>query len=226
MLKITSDGRKLGLDQRLINPLLPDDLGSKVNACINNIFRIWQDGADEKLTQLVFCDISTPKGMERTVQQPEPESSDAPKEDDEMPPLEPVDDLTELAGVSSNAAESNFNVYEDIRSKLIARGVPPEEIAFIHDANTEVKKKELFAKVRAGQVRVLLGSKRGVFRRKCERPEIVRNPVKSSTYGTTKGSEGEQFFRLLSERPRVRIAPGTPPKTPKLSGFRCFYFMK
>ena len=75
-----------------------------------------------------------------------------------MPPLEPVDDLTELAGVSSNAVESNFNVYEDIRSKLIARGVPPEEIAFIHDANTEVKKKELFAKVRAGQVRVLLGS--------------------------------------------------------------------
>ena len=158
MLKITSDGRKLGLDQRLINPLLPDDSGSKVNACINNIFRIWQDGADEKLTQLVFCDISTPKGMERTAQQTEPEVSDAPKEDDEMPLLEPVDDLTELAGVSSNAIESNFNVYEDIRSKLIARGVPPEEIAFIHDANTEVKKKELFAKVRAGQVRVLIGS--------------------------------------------------------------------
>lgn len=158
MLKITSDGRKLGLDQRLINPLLPDDPGSKVNACINNIFRIWQDGADDRLTQLVFCDISTPKGMERTAQQTEPEVSDAPKEDDEMPLLEPVDDLTELAGVSSNAVESNFNVYEDIRSKLIARGVPPEEIAFIHDANTEVKKKELFAKVRAGQVRVLLGS--------------------------------------------------------------------
>ena len=158
MLKITGDGRKLGLDQRLINPLLPDDPSSKVNACINNIFRIWQDGADEKLTQLVFCDISTPKGMERTAQQPETESSDVPKEDDEMPPLEPVDGLTELAGVSSNAVESNFNVYEDIRSKLIARGVPPEEIAFIHDANTEVKKKELFAKVRAGQVRVLIGS--------------------------------------------------------------------
>ena len=159
MLKITSDGRKLGLDQRLINPLLPDDPGSKVNACINNIFRIWQDGVEDRLTQLVFCDISTPKGMERTAaQQAEQEASDAPKEDDEMPPLEPVDDLTELAGVSSNAVESNFNVYEDIRSKLIARGVPPEEIAFIHDANTEVKKKELFAKVRAGQVRVLLGS--------------------------------------------------------------------
>lgn len=159
MLKITSDGRKLGLDQRLINPMLPDDPSSKVNACINNIFRIWQDGVEDRLTQLVFCDISTPKGMERTAaQQAEQEASDAPKEDDEMPPLEPVDDLTELAGVSSNAVESNFNVYEDIRSKLIARGVPPEEIAFIHDANTEVKKKELFAKVRAGQVRVLLGS--------------------------------------------------------------------
>lgn len=116
MLKITSDGRKLGLDQRLINPLLPDDPSSKVNACINNIFRIWQDGADDRLTQLVFCDISTPKGMERTaVQQAEQlEPSDAPKEEDEMPPLEPVDDLTELAGVSSNAVESNFNVYEDM----------------------------------------------------------------------------------------------------------------
>ena len=158
MLKITSDGRKLGLDQRLINPLLPDDPGSKVNACVNNIFRIWQDGADEKLTQLVFCDISTPKGMERTAQPPEPEASDISKEDDEMPPLEPVDDVSELSGVSSNSVESNFNVYEDIRSKLIARGVPPEEIAFIHDASTEVKKKELFARVRAGQVRVLIGS--------------------------------------------------------------------
>ena len=104
MLKITSDGRKLGLDQRLINPLLPDDPSSKVNACINNIFRIWQDGADDRLTQLVFCDISTPKGMERTAaQQAEQlEPSDAPKEEDEMPPLEPVDDLTELAGVRRN----------------------------------------------------------------------------------------------------------------------------
>ena len=114
--------------------------------------------ADRGCFARLFCDISTPKGMERTAQQTEPEVSDAPKEDDEMPLLEPVDDLTELAGVSSNAVESNFNVYEDIRSKLIARGVPPDEIAFIHDANTEVKKKKLFAKVRAGQVRVLLGS--------------------------------------------------------------------
>ena len=159
MLKITSDGRKLGLDQRLINPLLPDDPGSKVNACVKNIFRIWQEGADDRLTQLVFCDISTPKGMERTSQQTDTaEKTDSPRDEDELPPLEPVDDLTELAGASSEAVVSDFNVYEDIRSKLIARGVPPEEIAFIHDANTEVKKKELFAKVRAGQVRVLIGS--------------------------------------------------------------------
>ena len=159
MLKITSDGRKLGLDQRLINPLLPDDPGSKVNACVKNIFRIWQEGADERLTQLVFCDISTPKGMERTSQQTDTaEKTDSSRDEDELPPLEPVDDLTELAGSSSEAVVSDFNVYEDIRSKLIARGVPSEEIAFIHDANTEVKKKELFAKVRAGQVRVLIGS--------------------------------------------------------------------
>lgn len=159
MLKITSDGRKLGLDQRLINPLLPDDPGSKVNACVKNIFRIWQEGADDRLTQLVFCDISTPKGIERTSPQTDTaEKTDSPRDEDELPPLEPVDDLMELAGASSEAVVSDFNVYEDIRSKLIARGVPPEEIAFIHDANTEVKKKELFAKVRAGQVRVLIGS--------------------------------------------------------------------
>ena len=159
MLKITSDGRKLGLDQRLINPLLPDDPGSKVNACVKNIFRIWQEGADDRLTQLVFCDISTPKGMERTSPQTDTaEKTDSPRDEDELPPLEPVDDLMELASASSEAVVSDFNVYEDIRSKLIARGMPPEEIAFIHDANTEVKKKELFAKVRAGQVRVLIGS--------------------------------------------------------------------
>ena len=157
MLKVTSDGRKLGLDQRLINPLLPDNPGSKVNACVNNIFRIWQDGAEDRLTQLVFCDISTPKGMDKAL--PQADAAEAPSaEEDELPPLEGVEDLTELAGVSSEAMDSNFSVYEDIRSKLIARGVPQEEIAFIHDANTEVKKKDLFAKVRAGQVRVLIGS--------------------------------------------------------------------
>ncbi len=115
MLKITSDGRKLGLDQRILNPLLPDDEHSKVNQCVANILRIWREGESGKLTQLVFSDLSTPGG-------------------------------------------EGFTVYEDIRRKLIAAGVPEEEIAFIHDANTEVKKKELFAKVRAGQVRVLMGS--------------------------------------------------------------------
>ena len=162
MLKITSDGRKLGLDQRLINPMLPDDPGSKVNACVNNVFRIWQDGSDERLTQLVFCDISTPKGADKTApvrldtaaeaQEEEMPSQDAMQaEEDSLEPLDP-------SQVSSNAVESDFSVYEDIRSKLIARGVPAEEIAFIHDANSEAKKKELFAKVRAGQVRVLIGS--------------------------------------------------------------------
>ena len=115
MLKITSDGRKLGLDQRILNPLLPDDEHSKVNQCVENILRIWREGESGKLTQLVFSDLSTPGG-------------------------------------------EGFTVYEDIRRKLIAAGVPEREIAFIHDANTEVKKKELFAKVRAGQVRVLMGS--------------------------------------------------------------------
>ena len=115
MLKITSDGRKLGLDQRILNPLLPDDEHSKVNQCVANILRIWREGESGKLTQLVFSDLSTPGG-------------------------------------------EGFTVYEDIRRKLIAAGVPEGEIAFIHDANTEVKKKELFAKVRAGQVRVLMGS--------------------------------------------------------------------
>ena len=114
MLAITNDGRKLGLDQRVVNPLLPDADGTKVNRCVDNVFRLWQDGAGEKLTQLIFCDLSTPgKG---------------------------------------------FNIYDDIKTKLISRGVPAEEIAFIHDANTDEKKKALFAKVRSGNVRVLLGS--------------------------------------------------------------------
>ena len=116
MLKITSDGRKLGLDQRLMNPLLPDDPNSKLNACVRNVLRIYEEGQSEKLTQLLFCDLSTPKN------------------------------------------DGTFNVYEDIRAKLIQSGVPEEEIAFIHDADTEAKKKDLFAKVRTGQVRVLLGS--------------------------------------------------------------------
>ena len=154
MLMITSDGRKLGLDQRLINPLLPDDPGSKVNACVQNVLRIRQEGTPEKLTQLIFCDISTPKGgSDRPAPQNNETEEAAPGiSEDELPPLED-------AAPSLNPVKDNdFSVYEDIRSKLIANGVPSEEIAFIHDANTEVKKKELFAKVRAGQVRVLIGS--------------------------------------------------------------------
>ena len=114
MLAITNDGRKLGLDQRVVNPLLPDADGTKVNRCVDNVFRLWQKGADKKLTQLIFCDLSTPgKG---------------------------------------------FNIYDDIKKKLADRGVPESEIAFIHDANTDEKKKALFAKVRSGNVRVLIGS--------------------------------------------------------------------
>jgi len=116
MLKITNDGRKLALDQRLMNDMLPDDPNSKASVCVEKAFEIWEKTADKRSAQLIFCDLSTPKG------------------------------------------DGTFNVYEDIRDKLIAKGVPPEEIAFIHDANTELRKAELFAKVRSGQVRFLLGS--------------------------------------------------------------------
>ena len=143
MLKITSDGRKLGLDQRIINQLLPDEPGTKVNQCVDNIMQIWQDGQADKLTQLVFCDISTPQAAL---------SKKAAKAVDN-PVLHSLEQAVPLA-----EAKPAFTVYEDIRQKLIARGMPAEQIAFIHDANTEVRKKELFAKVRTGQVRVLLGS--------------------------------------------------------------------
>ena len=116
LLKITSDGRKLALDQRLQNELLLDDAGSKVNACVENICSVWKESIDTKGTQLVFCDLSTPH------------------------------------------YDGTFNVYDDMKNKLIEKGIPPEEIAYIHDANTELQKAELFAKVRKGQVRVLLGS--------------------------------------------------------------------
>lgn len=116
MLRITSDGRKLGLDQRIINPLLPDVPDSKVNACIDNVHRIWTDYADTKAAQLIFCDISTPK------------------------------------------SDGSFNIYDDIRQKLVQRGIPEEQVRFIHEANSDVQKKELFARVRSGQVRVLIGS--------------------------------------------------------------------
>ena len=117
MLKITSDGRKLGLDQRIINPTLPDEPGTKVNMCVANILRHWREGEADRLTQLVFCDISTP-----------------------------------------TSGKGGFNIYDDIRSKLTAAGMPPEQIAFIHEANSDEQKKALFAKVRSGQVRVLIGS--------------------------------------------------------------------
>ena len=164
MLKVTSDGRKLGLDQRMINPLLPDDPDSKVNQCVNNVFRIWQEGSADKLTQLIFCDISTPKGAAgKTAEQAakeatfEAEKAPVPDMDDEFGDL-PLEEDTPEGSLFSTVKNNNFSVYEDIRDKLIARGVSREEIAFIHDADTEVKKKELFAKVRSGQVRVLLGS--------------------------------------------------------------------
>ena len=119
-----------------MNPFLPDDPGSKVNACVRNIVRIWREGAAEKLTQLVFCDLSTPRGKAAS----EKDAADA-------------DTL-----LADETGSENFNVYDDIRAKLIAQGIPKEQIAFIHEANTEVRKKELFAKVRSGQVRVLMGS--------------------------------------------------------------------
>ena len=142
MLKITSDGRKLGLDQRVINPDLPDEDGSKVNQCVDNVHRIWEDGTEDKLTQLIFCDLSTPKAAPskkstKTLDNPE---------------------LNALEGLIEYEPEKPFSVYEDIREKLVARGIPKEQIAFIHEANTETKKANLFSKLRTGQVRVLIGS--------------------------------------------------------------------
>ena len=143
MLKITGDGRKLGLDQRIINQLLPDEPGTKVNQCVANIMQIWRDGEADKLTQLVFCDISTPQATP---------SKKAAKALDN-PTLHALEQAVPL-----DDPEPVFTIYEDIRQKLIAQGMPADQIAFIHEANTEVRKKELFAKVRTGQVRVLLGS--------------------------------------------------------------------
>ncbi len=148
MLKITSDGRKLGLDQRVINPDLPDDPNSKVNRCVDNIHRIWQDGQTEKLTQLVFCDLSTPKGKAAQSGRIAAKGTDSP----ELHALEAAIDA------ETEPEEPPFTIYDDIREKLVARGIPREQIAFIHEANTEARKKDLFAKVRSGQVRVLMGS--------------------------------------------------------------------
>ena len=149
MLKITSDGRKLGLDQRIINPDLPDDPNSKVNRCVDNIHRIWQDGQADRLTQLVFCDLSTPKTGATGAKAAKTAGGNL-----DSPELHAVERLID----KENPDEPGFTVYDDIREKLVARGIPREEIAFIHEANTETRKKELFAKVRSGQVRVLMGS--------------------------------------------------------------------
>ena len=147
MLRITTDGRKLGLDQRIINPDLPDDPSSKVNMCVDNIYRIWDEGQADKLTQLVFCDLSTPKTGAPAAKAAKSVAGnlDSP----ELHALESQIDIT---------PEPEFTVYDDIREKLAARGIPREQIAFIHEANTEARKKELFAKVRSGQVSVLMGS--------------------------------------------------------------------
>ena len=150
MLKITSDGRKLGLDQRVINPNLPDEPTSKVNLCVDNIYRIWDEGQADKLTQLVFCDLSTPKAA------PTKKAAKAAAGNLDSPELHALEMMAEKDG--NTADEKGFTVYDDIREKLVARGVPREQIAFIHEANTEARKKELFAKVRSGQVRVLMGS--------------------------------------------------------------------
>jgi len=149
MLKITSDGRKLGLDQRIINPDLPDDPNSKVNRCVDNIHRIWQDGQADRLTQLVFCDLSTPKTGATGAKAAKTAGGNL-----DSPELNAVERLID----KENPDESGFTVYDDIREKLVAKGIPREQIAFIHEANTETRKKELFAKVRSGQVRVLMGS--------------------------------------------------------------------
>ena len=149
MLKITSDGRKLGLDQRIINPDLPDDPNSKVNRCVDNIHRIWQDGQADRLTQLVFCDLSTPKTGVTGAKAAKTAGGNL-----DSPELNAVERLID----KENPDEPGFTVYDDIREKLVARGIPREQIAFIHEANTETRKKELFAKVRSGQVRVLMGS--------------------------------------------------------------------
>ncbi|MDD3253038.1 MAG: SNF2-related protein [Lachnospiraceae bacterium] len=147
MLKITSDGRKLGLDQRIINPMLPDEESTKVNQCVDNVLQFWRDGEAEKLTQLVFCDISTPQAA------PSMKVAKAVSGNLDNPELHGLETAIPL-----DAPEPPFTIYADIRKKLIEKGMPAEQIAFIHEANTDVRKKELFGKVRSGQVRVLLGS--------------------------------------------------------------------
>ncbi len=164
MLKITSDGRKLGLDQRIIDPMLPDEEGTKVNRCVENILQCWRDGDSQKLTQLVFCDISTPKAAPSVQKKWGPRRNPAERlrwgeEGQRSGAQFSAEPETECSGFRPDEEqEKPFTIYEDIRQKLIAGGMAPEQVAFIHEANTDVQKKELFAKVRSGQVRVLLGS--------------------------------------------------------------------
>ncbi len=150
MLKITNDGRKLGLDQRTINPMLPDEDSSKVNLCVDNIFNIWEKTQEDKLTQLLFCDLSTPKGKTADNLKVAKSSTVGINGVD-------INALENAIALNENT-EKPFSVYDDIKAKLIEKGVPVKEIAFIHDAKTEVQKKELFAKVRNVDVRLLLGS--------------------------------------------------------------------
>ena len=147
MLKISGDGRKLGMDQRIINPLLPDEPGTKVNRCVENILQFWRDGQEDKLTQLVFSDISTPKAA------PSKRARQGASGKLDNPMLHALE-----SAIPMDEPEPPFTIYNDIKQKLIVGGIPPEQIAFIHDANTEVRKKELFSKVCKGQVRVLIGS--------------------------------------------------------------------
>ena len=136
-------------DQRIINPDLPDDPNSKVNMCVNNIVQIYEEGQKDKLTQLVFCDLSTPKNYRHQKRQNSLQAGNS-----DNPELHAL----ERAGQGKPDEIPGFTIYDDIREKLVARGIPREQIAFIHEANTEARKKELFAKVRNGQVRVLMGS--------------------------------------------------------------------
>lgn len=159
MLKATNDGRKLAFDQRIANPLLPDDPGSKVNVCIENVFDIWKDTAEEKSTQLIFCDLSTPGG-------------------------------------------TGFNVYNDIKSKLIDKGVPSEEVAFIHDCKTDKQKQELFTKVNNGEVRVLLGltSKMGTGTNCQQRLKALHHIDARTVPRIYNNAMGELFVRAIQTK--------------------------
>lgn len=152
MLLITNDGRKLALDQRLANEMLPDDPNSKISACVNNVYEIWEKTTPRKSTQLIFCDLSTPKGSPRNTE------SVSWGEDEQRSGADTQACEGEAKRSLRGRNDGKFNVYDDIRKKLISKGVPENEIAFIHNADSEAKKKELFSKVRTGKVRVLLGS--------------------------------------------------------------------